>query len=194
MHTIERYFSNVSMELTDHLSEALLRTVIDQAYILMLNPNDYQARAEIMWASSLSHNGLLGLGTDGGDWSPHQLEHELGGMFDVAHGAGISAVWGSWARYVYKSKVERFATFATQVMDVPPHQDLEGTALAGIAALESFFRDIQMPTTITELGIEVTDEEIQLMSEKCSFYNTRTIGIIKPLNTEDIAAIYKMAR
>jgi alcohol dehydrogenase YqhD (iron-dependent ADH family) len=194
MHTIERYFSNVSMELTDHLSEALLSTVIDQAYVLMLNPTDYHARAEIMWAGSLSHNGLLGLGTDGGDWSPHQLEHELGGMFDVAHGAGISAVWGSWARYVYKSNVERFASLATQVMDVPPHQDMEGTALAGIAAMEDFFRDLQMPTTLSELGVDVTDEQIQLLAEKCSFYNTRTIGLIKPLNTEDMIAIYKMAR
>ena len=194
MHTIERYFSNESMGLTDHLSEALLRTVIENAYVLMVNPTDYHARAGIMWAGSLSHNGLLGCGTDGGDWSPHQLEHELGGLFDVAHGAGISAVWGSWARYVYKNNVGRFAKFATSVMDVPPHQNPEGTALAGIAAMEDFFRDIQMPTTLTELGVEVTDEQIDLLAEKCSFWDTRTIGIIQPLNKKDMIAIYKMAR
>jgi len=194
MHTIERYFSNETMALTDSLSESLIKTVMHHAYAVLLNPEDYEARAEIMWAGSLSHNGLMGCGSDGGDWAPHQLEHELGGMFDVAHGAGIAAVWGSWARFVYKSNVERFAKFAIAVMGVPPHQSPEGTALAGIAAMEEFFRDIQMPTTLSELGLQVTDEQIQLMAEKCSFFNTRTIGLIQPLNREDIAKVYQLAR
>ncbi len=120
MHTMERYFSGENtMELTDSISEALMRTVIKNALILTGEPANYEARAEIMWAGSLSHNGLTGCGTTGGDWSSHQLEHELGGMFDVTHGAGLAAVWGSWARYVYKTSPSRFARFAVKVMGVP---------------------------------------------------------------------------
>mgnify|MGYP002230081267 CR=1 FL=1 len=97
MHTMERYFNqSTNMEMTDGISEALLRTVMKNSLILKKDPQNYDARAEVMWASSLSHNGLTGCGTDGGDWASHQLEHELGGMFDVAHGAGLAAVWGTW--------------------------------------------------------------------------------------------------
>jgi len=193
MHTIERYFTNESMELTDGLSESLLKTVMENAYHVMKDPKDYNARAEIMWAGSLSHNGLLGCGGNGGDWAPHQLEHELGGMFDVAHGAGLSAVWGSWARYVLDYNTPRFARFATHVMDVSPKEDPKETALAGIKALEEFFHDIEMPITISELGVEVTPEQILEMAEKCNFYGARTIGTVKVLNTEDVAKIFKMA-
>jgi alcohol dehydrogenase YqhD (iron-dependent ADH family) len=204
MHTIERYFSNVTMELTDNLSEALLRNVIKNGYLLFkdeppttskLRESGYEPTAQIMWAGALSHNGLFACGTDGGDWAPHQLEHELGGMFDVAHGAGISAVWGSWARYVYQDNISRFARFATHVMTVSPdNKDQETLALEGIAALEDFFRAIKMPVTISELGIKVTQEQILELAEKCSFHNTRTIGRIKTLNTEDMVAILEMSK
>ena len=103
MHTMERYFTNGgNMELTDALAEGLLRTVKKNAIILRDDPQNYDARAEVMWAGSLAHNGLTGCGNDGGDWMTHKLEHELGGLYDVAHGAGLAAIWGSWARYVYK--------------------------------------------------------------------------------------------
>ncbi|MFR2849159.1 MAG: iron-containing alcohol dehydrogenase, partial [Hungatella hathewayi] len=103
MHTMERYFtSGGNMEITDSISEALMRTVITNSIILRDEPDNYDARAEVMWAGSLSHNGLTGCGTDGGDFATHMLEHEIGGLYDVAHGAGLAAVWGSWARYVYK--------------------------------------------------------------------------------------------
>lgn len=101
MHTMERYFTNGgNMEITDALAEGLLRTVKENALILRRDPGNYDARAEVMWAGSLSHNGLTGCGSDGGDWASHKLEHEIGGLFDVAHGAGLAAIWGSWARYV----------------------------------------------------------------------------------------------
>ena len=100
------------MEMTDGISEALLRTVIKSARTLRDDPENYEARAEVMWASSLSHNGLTGCGTDGGDFASHQLEHELSGMFDVIHGAGLAAIWGSWARYVYRARPDRFASLA----------------------------------------------------------------------------------
>ena len=119
MHTMERYFTNGgNMELTDALAEGLLRTVKKNALILVKDPDNYDARAEVMWAGSLSHNGLTGCGNDGGDWMTHKLEHELGGLYDVAHGAGLAAIWGSWARYVYKDCLPRFKKFALNVMDV----------------------------------------------------------------------------
>lgn len=195
MHTMERYFTTErSMEVTDSISEGLMRTVIHNAKILMQKPQCYDARAEIMWAGSLSHNGLTGCGSIG-DWSCHQLEHELGGMFDVAHGAGLSAVWGSWARYVYKTDVMRFVQFAVNVLGVPNNfKDPEKTALAGIRAMENFYRFIGMPTSIRELGVELTDEQIHELAYKCSFKKTRTIGNFQILNMEDIEKIYIMAR
>ncbi len=196
MHTMERYFSTgKTMELTDGISEALMRTVIRNVKILMEKPGDYDARAEIMWAGSLSHNGLTGCGTTGGDWASHQLEHELGGMFDVTHGAGLAAVWGSWARYVYKTSPGRFAKFAVNVMGVSDYSDdVDKTALEGIKAMEDFYRSIGMPTSVRELGIELTGEQIHELAYKCSFKNTRTIGRFQVLNMEDMEKIFTMAR
>jgi alcohol dehydrogenase YqhD (iron-dependent ADH family) len=195
MHTMERYFTTErSMEVTDSISEGLMRTVIRNAKILMKEPQSYDARAEIMWAGSLSHNGLTGCGSVG-DWACHQLEHELGGMFDVAHGAGLSAVWGSWARYVYKTNVMRFAQFAVNVLGVlNDFSNPEKTALEGIKAMEDFYQFIGMPTSIREMGVELTDEQIHELAYKCSFKNTRTIGNFQILNMEDIGKIYSMAR
>ena len=196
MHTMERYFVNIeTMEVTDGISEALMQTVIYNARILLKEPGNYNARAEVMWAGSLSHNGLMGCGTGGGDWACHQLEHELGGMFDVAHGAGLAAVWGSWARYVYEANPERFAQFATNIFGIPCDGiDFEKTALAGIEAMEDFYRSIQMPTSISELGITLTDEQIHELAFECSFEDTRTIGVFKQLNLKDMEKIYQMAR
>ncbi len=181
------------MEMTDGISEALLRTVIKSARTLRDDPENYEARAEVMWASSLSHNGLTGCGTDGGDFASHQLEHELSGMFDVIHGAGLAAIWGSWARYVYRARPDRFASLAVKVLMIPEKSSAEETALAGIEAMEDFYRSIGMPTSLRELGIEPTKEQILELAEKCSFGNTRTIGIVKKLGREDMAEIYRMA-
>lgn len=195
MHTMERYFTREEdTALTDGIGEALLRTVMESAQTLVQDPENYNARAQVMWASSLSHNGLTGCGTVG-DWSCHQLEHELGGMFDVAHGAGLAAVWGSWARYVYKEKPERFAQFAVNVMGVTnDFSDPKKTALIGIRKMEEFYRSIQMPTNIRELGVELTDEQIQELAYKCSFMDQRTIGQFKVLSRKDMEEIYRMAR
>ena len=195
MHTMERYFVNLeTMEVTDSISESLMQTVIYNARILMKEPGNYNARAEIMWAGSLSHNGLTGCGTGGGDWACHQLEHELGGLYDVAHGAGLSAIWGSWARYVYLENPERFAQFATNVFDIPCFSDFEKTALAGIEAMEDFFRSIKMPTSLHELGLDLDEKQIHDLAFRCSFEDTRTIGVFKQLNMKDMEKIYLMAR
>lgn len=195
MHTMERYFSHErDTELVDAMAEGLLRTMMHNAAILLEDPRNYEARSEVMWAGSLSHNGLTGCGRKG-DWACHQLEHELGGMFDVAHGAGLSAVWGSWARYVYETDVERFAQFAVRVMGVEENpQDLKATALGGIQALEEFFRSIHMPVSISELGVDLTEEQIRELAYKCSFMNTRTIGGFQALNRQDMENIYRKAR
>lgn len=195
MHTMERYFVNIeTMEITDSISESLMQTVIYNARILMREPDNYTARAEIMWAGSLSHNGLTGCGTDGGDWACHQLEHELGGLYDVTHGAGLAAIWGSWARYVYDVNPERFAQFATNVFDIPCGLDFEKTALAGIEAMEDFFRSIKMPVSLHELGLDLDDQQIHELAFKCSYEDTRTIGVFKQLNMKDMEKIYTMAR
>lgn len=195
MHTMERYFNrSENMEMTDGISEHLLRTVMKNAKILMNEPDNYQARAEVMWAGSLSHNGLTGCGTGGGDWASHQLEHELGGMFDVAHGAGLAAVWGSWARYVMDAAPERFAKFAVNVMGVEPETEKLKTAQKGIEAMEDFYRALDMPVCIGDMGIELTEEQMRELAEKCSHFGKRTIGCIKKLDQEDMYQIYKEAR
>ena len=195
MHTMERYFNHgENMELTDGISEALMRTVIRNAKILVKEPENYDARAEVMWAGSLSHNGLTGCGTDGGDWATHKLEHELGGMFDVAHGAGLAAIWGSWARYVCGERIERFVQFAEHVMGVEPQETEQKTAEAGIAAMEDFYREIHMPTSLTELGIAPTEEQIKELAEKCNAAVRGNLGKVKHLDVEDMIAIYTAAK
>lgn len=196
MHTMERYFSHeTDTELVEYMAEGLIKTVMRNAAILMTEPENYNARAEVMWAGSLSHNGLTGCGRKGA-WALHQLEHELSGMFDVAHGAGLSAIWGTWARYVYKEDVARFVTFAVNVMGLTENKENpEETALAGIAAMEDFFRSIKMPVTIGELlGYSITEEQIQELAYKCSHMDKRTIGNFKVLNKEDMQTIYRMAQ
>ena len=193
MHTMERYFNmSENMELTDGISEALIKTVMKHSKILKEHPDCYESRAEVMWASSLSHNDLTGCGTDGGDWACHQLEHEIGGMFDVAHGAGLAAVWGSWARYVYKARPERFAKFARNIFNIQETDD-EKAAVAGIEAMENYYRSVGMPTSLCELGIHATEEQIKEMADKCSFYGKRTVGVMKKIGAPEAAEIYRMA-
>ena len=195
MHTMERYFTNGgNMEITDSMAEALLRTVMANAEILVKDPKNYDARAEVMWAGSLSHNGLTGCGNDGGDWMTHKLEHELGGLYDVAHGAGLTAVWGSWARYVYKNCLKRFVRFAVNVMGVEPAGADEEIALRGIEALEDFFRRIHMPTNLRELGVDATDEDLALMAHKCAVGVGGAKGSARLLDEADMLAIYRASR
>ena len=196
MHTMERYFSpEDDMDLTDALAEALLRSMKENVFKVLADPEDYRARAQVMWGGSLAHNDLTGCGLSG-DWATHQLEHELSGMFDVTHGAGLAAVWPSWARYVYKENISRFVRFAVNVMDVPnDFTDPEGTALKGIEAMERFYHAIGMPVNIHELiGRDITDDEIREMVRKCSRDGAWTQGTFKVLHPEDMEAIYRMAR
>ncbi len=195
MHTLERYFTQGgNMEITDAVAEGLLKTVMNNAKILVADPKNYDARAEILWAGSLSHNGLTGCGNDGGDWMAHKLEHELGGMFDVAHGAGLAAVWGSWARYVYQNDLPRFKKFAVNVMGVACAGSDEEIAVKGIEALEDFFRAIKMPTNMKELGVDATDAQLAEMAHKCAVGVGGAMGSARLLNEADMLAIYKACR
>ena len=148
-----------------------------------------------MWAGSLSHNGLTGCGNDGGDWMTHKLEHELGGLYDVAHGAGLAAIWGSWARYVYKNCLPRFKKYAINVMGVPANAGTdEEIALKGIEAMENFYRAIKMPTNLRELGVQATDEDLALMAHKCAVGVDGGKGSARFLRELDMLEIYKMSR
>jgi alcohol dehydrogenase YqhD (iron-dependent ADH family) len=195
MHTMERYFTNGgNMALTDALAEGLLRTVKENAEILVKDPKNYDARAEVMWAGSLAHNGLTGCGNDGGDWMTHKLEHELGGLYDVAHGAGLAAIWGSWARYVMNDCLPRFKRYAIQVMGVKDEGTDEEIVLKGIEATEAFYRRINMPTNLRELGVNATEEDLVLMAHKCAVGVNGGMGSAKFLREEDMLAIYRAAK
>ena len=196
MHTMERYFSKYEdMTLTDAIAEALLHTVKDSVLAVMEHPDDYRNRAQIMWAGSLAHNDLTECGTEK-DFATHKMEHELSALFSVTHGAGLAALWPSWARYVKDKHLSRFVRFAVNVMGVEndfAHPD--ETAEKGIRAVEDFYHKIGMPTNIHELlGREITDNEIEEMVEKCSRGGTLTLGAMEKIGTDDMRAIYRMAK
>jgi len=197
MHTLDRYFTPEANdgrdnEMTDEIAEALLRVVIKNGPIALAKPDDYQAQSEIMWAGSLSHNGICGLGRTF-DFSVHQLGHELGGRFDVAHGASLTTMWGSWARYCLDVNPARFARYARKVWGVAEADD-RAAAEEGIRKTEAFFRAIDMPTCFTELGIGMqTDEVLDQLAFACVHFGKRLVGSFKPLDKGDVLSIYSAA-
>lgn len=193
MHTLERYLNQTKdTPLTDHIAEGLLKTVIDAGRIADQEPDNYQARAALMWAGSLSHNDLTGLGRDF-FMQVHQLEHELSGMYpNVAHGAGLSALFASWARYVCEDDIPRFAQLANRVWNVEMNvENLRATALQGIQMTEDYFKSLGMPISLKEVGAE--EERLEEMAEKCTFLGRRTLPGIKVLDKKEILDIYRLA-
>lgn len=188
MHTLERYFhQGYALDFTDQLSFTLLKEVMNWAPVALEKPGDYDARANLMWCGSLSHNGLMAAGNSNkGDWACHQIEHELSAEYDVAHGAGLAAVWGSWARYVLSVDPERFVKLGEGVFG---ESDPEKT----IEKFEAFFRSIGMPTDIKGLGLDFDEEACRKAALGVTFQDARTIGNFKVLKTEDICNIYMMA-
>ena len=196
MHTMERYFCNhQDMTLTDALAEALLRTVKNCAIDVLRNPEDYRARAQIMWAGSLSHNNLMECGLEK-DFATHRLEHELSALFGATHGAGLAALWPSWARYMLPRHTSRFVQFAVNVMGVEnDFTSPEQTAEKGIVEMEKFYREIGMPINMHELlSRDITDEEIEEMADRCSRGGTITVGSLERLGREEMVEIYRMAK
>ena len=188
MHTLERYFhQGYALDFTDELSFTLLREVIKNTPIALEHPDDYDARANLMWCGSLSHNGLMAVGNSNkGDWACHQIEHELSAEYDVAHGAGLAAVWGSWARYVLDTDPDRFVKLGKGVFG-------ESDPVKTIEKFEEFFRSIDMPTDIKGLGLEFDEAACRKAALGVTFQDARTIGNFKVLKTEDIFNIYMMA-
>ncbi|MGQ9596634.1 MAG: iron-containing alcohol dehydrogenase [Thermoproteota archaeon] len=192
-HVMERYFTNVRCtDFTDRLCEATLRTMIRNVPMALRNPEDYDARAEIMWASTIAHNDLLGTGRTG-DWASHIIEHELSGLYDVPHGAGLAVVFPSWMKYVYKNRIEIFIQFATRVWDIDPDFDnLELVALEGIERLKCFFKRIGLPTSLREL--DIPDDRLEEMALRCTEGGTSKIGNFVKLGKEDVLNILKNAK
>lgn len=193
MHTIERYFAPTKdTPLTDRIAEGLMKTVIEAGKIADQKPDDYEARATLMWAGSLSHNDITGAGRSF-FMQIHQLEHELSGMFpEIAHGAGLSALFGSWARFVCQQDCSRFVQYAVRVwnQEMNFEKPME-TALAGIRVTEEFFKSIDMPVTLDQLGVK--SDSLEELAKKCTFYGKRTLPGIRELGEAEILEIYKMA-
>ncbi len=194
MHTMERYFSiGSNTQLTDGIALTLMASVIAAGARVMIDPQDYEARATLMWAGSLSHNDLTGVGRS--VFMPcHQIEHEVSGMYDfVAHGAGLAVVFPAWAKYVYKENPARFAQFASHVWGYHvDFENLENAAEAGIAATEKFFAQIGMPIRLSQLGIG--EEKFEELAEKCTFFGKRTLAGQKTLGQKEIIEIFTLAK
>ena len=200
-HSMERYFTDepTGNDLTDHLCEAIFKTCMECARKLQANPNDYDARASIMVASTLSHNGLTGLGRhNGGDWCSHFIEHELSGEYNVTHGAGLAVITPAWMKYVYKHNIPMFLKWATRVMGVEyDYDNPDLTILEAISRLEAFFRSLGIPTTLKEMpDVGVVSEEIMYkMAKRVRITNPDgTVGTLMKLSTEDIVNIFKLAQ
>ena len=194
MHTLERFFhSGEGLTLTDDLSVSLLKSVMAYTPIALSDPKNYEARANLMWAGSLSHNGLMNMGSDSrGDWACHQMEHELSAKYDCPHGAGLTAIWGSWARYVFPSIKERLVILGEKLFSLEGESDV--VAKKTIDEMEKFFSSISMPVSIKELGIELSEEDIESLSFGATFHGKRTLGDSFRLGGKEISDIYRMAR
>jgi alcohol dehydrogenase YqhD (iron-dependent ADH family) len=190
-HVMERYFTRVTgVDFTDRMCEALLRTIIDNVPAALARPDDYDARAQIMWASTIAHNDLLGTGRIG-DWATHCIEHEVSGIYDVAHGAGLAVLFPAWMRHVYRLDIARFARFAVEVWGVEPSfQQPERTALEGIGRTREFFHSIGLPVTLSELG--VPDARFGEMAVKATAAGP--VGNFTRLGAAEVEAIYRLAR
>lgn len=192
-HLLERYFTNTKdVEVTDRVIEGLLLSMIHEAPKVIENPNDYQARANIMWAGMLAHNNCCGVGREQ-DWGSHDIEHELSALYDCAHGAGLAVVFPAWMEYTMKHDVMRFAQLANRVWGCSmDFGNPEITAKAGIQAFRNFLKSIGMPQTLGELGGK--EEDIPYLAHTASYGNGNdgTLGSFVVLKEEDIANIYRL--
>jgi len=189
-HIMERYFTpTLNTDLTDRLCEGALRSIILNAKKVKENKQNYDAFAEIMWGSTLAHNGLLGTGREE-DWASHRIEHQLSAFYDVAHGAGLAVIYPAWMKYVYKYNINIFMQFAVRVFDVDISlRQPEDIALEGISRLEKFFEFMGLPTRLSHLNIDGKD--IDEMSKRAVMFGS--LGAIKKLDAEDVKEIYKLA-
>ncbi len=190
-HVFERYFTNTKeVEITDRLCEAVLATMVRETPRVIADPANYEARANIMWAGTVAHTNVVGVGRDQ-DWNSHGIEHELSALYDCAHGAGLAVIMPAWMEFVYKHDVMRFCQMAVRVFGCNMnYDDPESTAVAGIKAFRRFLHDIGMPINFTELGAKA--EDIPVLVEKFGLGDGQTGGFVK-LSSTDVAEIYKIA-
>lgn len=190
---MERYFTNVKhVDLTDRLCEATLRTIINNAKIALNQPDNYDARAEIMWAGTIAHNDILSTGRIG-DWGSHKIEHELSGVYDIAHGTGLSIIFPAWMEYVYKHDINRFVQFAVRVWDVDlSFNSYEKIVIEGINRMIKFFKEMGLPVTLKEgkIGYDKFEE----MADKCTIGDNTTVGQFVKLKKQDIINILELAK
>jgi len=190
-HVFERYFTNTTeVEVTDRLCEAVLLTMIKEAPRAVAEPDNYDARANVMWAGMVAHNNIVGVGRSQ-DWNSHSIEHELSGLYDCAHGAGLAVIMPSWMEFVMDHDVMRFAQMAVRVWgcEMNYHNPSE-TAREGIRRFRRFLHDIGLPINLAELGAK--EEDIPLLVEKQGVGGGRTWGFVR-LSSDDITKIYEIA-
>ncbi len=190
-HIFERYFTtSTEVECTDRLCEALLLTMIKEGPRVIADPNNYQARANIMWAGTVAHNDIIGVGR-AQDWNSHAIEHELSGLYDCAHGAGLAVIMPAWMEYVRHTNVMRFCEVATRVWGIQMNfENPDETAMAGINAFKNFLHSIGMPINFDELGAK--EEDIPVLVDKFGIGDSTRGGFMQ-LKKEDIVNIYKLA-
>ncbi len=191
-HLMERYFTNTpNVELTDGLCEATLKTIINNAPLVLEQPDNYDAWAEVMWGGTVAHNNLLNTGRTG-DWASHDIEHELSGIYDVAHGAGLAVIFPAWMKHVYKHDLNRFAQYAVRVWNVDnSFWSPERTALEGIKRLVNFYHSIGLETTLQGIGID--QSRLEEMAAKCVNSDRPSVGNFVKLGQEDVFRILKLS-
>lgn len=190
-HIMERYFSNTpDVELTDRISEGVLKAIIEEAPKAMKNPQDYGARANLMWAGMVAHNDICGVGREE-DWSSHALEHEVSAVYGVAHGAGLSVIFPAWLTWMTTHNLPKLVQFAVRVWDVPAEGNPEAVALEGIRRLRRFFSSLGLPITFRELGIPEPD--IDLLVNNLHRNKGELLGNYVKLTRQDTAEIYRLA-
>ena len=191
VHIMERYFTNTQdVEISDRLCEGTLTAIIKEAYRIKRNPEDYGARANIMWCGTIAHNGTCGVGCEE-DWASHFLEHEVSAIYNVTHGAGLSVIVPAWMTFMAGHNPKKIAQFANRVFGIPESEDLEEMALAGVSRLKHFFRFIGLPVNFKELGIEEPD--IDRLADSLHRNKGEFVGNYVKLTKQDSKEIYRLA-
>lgn len=188
-HVFEQYFDATrGAYLQDRLAEGILRTCINYGPVVLDNPHNYEARANLMWSGSLALNGLLSSGKEG-DFATHKMEHAVSALYDLTHGVGLAILFPNWMRYVMKDNIDKFAEYAINVWDIPPHGEKEHIARSGIHKTREFFTSLGMPRSFSEVGI--LDERFEEMAAKAVYFGE--IGHFKRLKKEDVMNIFKLS-
>ena len=190
-HIMERYFTNTTdTEIADRLCEGTLKAIITEAPRVMADPEDYGARANLMWSGMIAHNGTCGVGNEE-DWTSHHMEHEISAVYDVTHGAGLAVIFPAWLTWMASHHAGKVAQYAERVWDVPVSDDKKAMALEAVARLKAFFRSIGMPVTFAQLGIEQPD--IDLLVKKLHEDKGEEVGFYAKLGRKETREIYELA-